>query len=872
MEASEFLQIVESLHADARKRGLFFQSCSDEEIRGRLITVNGQTMTSFGSCSYLGLEFHPALISLVHEAVDRFGTQFASSRGYLSSPWYEEFESTMDRIFDAHVVTVQTTTLAHQAMFDVFLTEKDALVMDHHVHYSVQRASVLARAVGAHVEIVRHDELERAVDLVRKLAKKHKTVWFATDGVTSMYGDLAPVDIIQKLLDAAPNVRVYVDDAHGMSWAGKYGRGSFLSRMPQTDRMVIATSLSKAFAAGGSALVFKSKEEAERVRMCGGPMVFSGPLQPPLLGAALGSARLHLTDELVQLQAVLQERVRYCNKLLKDAEMPLLVDNDAPIRFIRLGLPRVASEVASRLAKDGYYANVSMFPSVPMKRGGLRLGITATHSKQDIEGLVAALSRRVPEVLKEEGMTREDLDALFSNSVVRTNGVQRKPASYVNMLLHDAAGRTTGAAPADWARTGLDCDPQTLTVQHMRTIRDVPRDVWDAALGSAGCCSWEAMAAEERIFRNQERPEHNWEFHYVLVRDPQGTLVCATFFTTGLQKDDFLMRAEVSKAVEQRRLTEPYFLTSRSVTMGSGLSEGNHLYVNRSGPWRAALQRAMEVGSKVYEETHADILVMRDLPGDDPEMDEHVRSLGLIKVPNMESHILDIGWREPQGLLASIENRKKRAQVREIMGNSQSYSVQVYGAGLGNAHLLPPEHVDQLHALYQNVARTKLRFNAFELPRNMLHQLLESPAWEFGVLHLKDESGRLVEDRAVAFWGAHRHAEHYAMLFCGLDYRYVKLHGAYRQCTYQAILRAAQVGARTMHMGMDAEVEKKRFGARAHSTCLYVQAREDYNAAILQQIVAEVGIGAQEKPPVVVSQPTPSPSRNGMINGNTGAH
>ena len=121
--------------------------------------------------------------------------------------------------------------------------------------------------------------------------------------------------------------------------------------MALKERVIVATSLAKAFGCGGGLLVFRDQRERERVRMCGGTLLFSGPLQPPMLGAALASARLHLTGELVALQDRLRERVLYTNHTMRAAGLPLLVDNDVPIRFIRLGLPRVANEVAERAAE-----------------------------------------------------------------------------------------------------------------------------------------------------------------------------------------------------------------------------------------------------------------------------------------------------------------------------------------------------------------------------------------------------------------------------------------------------------------------------------------------------------------------------------------
>src|SRR5581483_8385568 len=107
-----------------------------------------------------------------------------------------------------------------------------------------------------------------------------------------------------------------------------------------------------------------------------GPMVFSGPLPPPMLGAALASARLHLSREIVSRQRALRRRVDLCNALLRGHGLPLLVENESPIFFVVLGSPRAALKVAGRMLGEGCYVTVSMYPAVPMKRAGIRLSLT----------------------------------------------------------------------------------------------------------------------------------------------------------------------------------------------------------------------------------------------------------------------------------------------------------------------------------------------------------------------------------------------------------------------------------------------------------------------------------------------------------------
>ena len=77
------------------------------------------------------------------------------------------------------------------------------------------------------------------------------------------------------------------------------------------------------------------------------------------------------------------------------------------------------------------------------------------------------------------------------------------------------------------------------------------------------------------------------------MRDRAGKAVLATFFTAALWKDDMLASAEVSELVEARRAEDPYYLTSTTFAMGSLLTEGDHLYLNRNADWKGALDLLM---------------------------------------------------------------------------------------------------------------------------------------------------------------------------------------------------------------------------------------------------------------------------------------
>ncbi|HEY0019238.1 MAG TPA: bifunctional aminotransferase class I/II-fold pyridoxal phosphate-dependent enzyme/GNAT family N-acetyltransferase [Longimicrobium sp.] len=831
MNASEHISIVEGIHREARDRGVLFQIADDQPLQGRTIRLNGRDLVTFGSCSYLGLEFHPALVQGVMNAVRRYGTQFSQSRGYASAPPYAELEEMLSAVFGGYALVAPSTTQGHQMVLPTLATEKDAILVDNQAHRSVQVAATLAQANGTRVETIRHRELDaRLLETVARLARTHRTVWFAIDGIFSMYGDFAPLGLLRQAMALAPNLRLYVDDAHGMSWAGEHGRGWFLSRFPMSERVVLGTSLVKAFAAGGGAFVFGSAEERERVRLCGGPYVFSGPLQPPMLGAALGSARVHLSDEIGGLQRTFAARAALMNTLLREHGLPLLVRNEGPIFFLRLGRAEAAMTVAQRMMDEGWHVTISTFPSVPQRRAGIRLAVTALHTPAEIRGVVEALARHVPRALAEHGVSRDELDDLYRDAV---------PAEAWG-------GPALGAAAPAAAPRPVDSPlPAGWRVEVADSIGQVERAEWDACMAGRGASSWEALRTAEALFgAHQPGREHRWRFRYVTVRREDGTPAAATYFSRCLHKDDMFSEPRVSAEVERRRREgDPYLLSSDVVTLGSYFSEGDHLFLDRADPaWPAALGAVHAEAMRAAAEWGASGVVLRDLRGDDGEMDAWMGARDFVKVPLMSSYRLDA--RRTEEAVAAKASKRTRRFLRELADASAPYRVQVWSVEAGAPE--DGEMAAHLHRLYLQVAERGLRINTFPLPESVVPALLASPAWEVVALTLDASAGGPGDGRPVAWFAGHRGGGHYAVFMCGVDYAYVAgtQTGAYRQLLLQMTRRARELGAHTLHLGMDAETEKQRFGAVAHSTCAYVLALEHDSGDQLQAVATSVGLGA----------------------------
>ncbi|HEY2697886.1 MAG TPA: aminotransferase class I/II-fold pyridoxal phosphate-dependent enzyme [Pseudonocardiaceae bacterium] len=376
--------------------GVLMRAAEDDVLDGRTIRLDGKPRLNFASCGYLGLELDPRLREAACAAVIRYGTQFSSSRAYLEAPAYPLVEQLLGEMFGGHALLAPSTTLGHHIALPVLIDEEDAVLVDAQVHHSVQSVLPPVRELGADVEMLPHNNMRLLERKIERAAPTHRKVWYLADGVYSMFGDPAPVPELAALLDRHEQLHLYMDDSHGIGWSGRHGHGPTSDMLAGHDRVIVIGSLNKSFAGAGAALVLPTAELKQRMRVLGGPSIFSGPIQPPMLGALLASARIHLSPELDERQTALRERIELCTNLMREFDLPLASDAPTPICHVTVGLPEAATEVVRRLFDDGIYTSLAVFPAVPVKKAGLRITLTLHNTPDDIRTLVHALARHLP--------------------------------------------------------------------------------------------------------------------------------------------------------------------------------------------------------------------------------------------------------------------------------------------------------------------------------------------------------------------------------------------------------------------------------------------------------------------------------------------
>lgn len=793
---NQFVSTVDECLGNAVKQGIFHLNTTSDPFDGRCITVNEhQKVLNFGSCSYLGLEMDERLKQGAIDAVLKYGAQFSSSRAFLSCGLYKELESLFSEMFAAHCLVAGTTTLAHLSAIPVLVADNDAVILDHQVHGSVQNSVQLLKPRGVRVEMIRHNELDALEERIKELTTKHYRIWYMADGVYSMYGDFTPIKKLYALMDKYPQLHVYIDDAHGMSWTGANGTGYITSQVALRPQVYLVTSLAKAFGSGGGVLVFQNPEDMRKVRTSGSSFVFSGPLQPAVLGAGIASAKIHLSPEIYSLQEALKEKLNYCDRLIIEKKLPYVFSSGSPIFYIGLGIPAMGYTMVKRLINEGFYVDIGIFPGVPLKRTGLRLAINNHMSLGDIRQVIEAIERCYPEALAEEQQSIGEIGKYF-----------RMDFSYAQHL--DKLRNTQEQKPV---------------LTHYSSIRDIEKNTWNSVLGDRGNFDWEGCCFLEEVFHDQPEAENNWRFHYYLVYE-QEKLILATFVTELLHKDDMLSPESVSQQIEEERKENPYYMTSKVMMMGSLLTEGEHLYLDRkSEQWKAAMDLFIRDVQNRQEACGASAIYLRDLAADDQELKTYLLDRGFAKSDMPDSWIIeDLNWNTEDELLGTLSYRSRKHVRQHVLKHHDKFTVKI-NEGTHDA-------VEQWKTLYKAVKQKNLKLNTFELPGNIFEACISNPNWEIIELYFTEEGTEKVL-AAVVF--VYLNGRNYCPVYLGINYDLNKEYSVYRQVLYQLILRAKQLNSKKICLGMEASEEKRKFSATQKRHFVFIQSNENYSLAKL---------------------------------------
>lgn len=790
---NDIIDTINDIVKQAKDREIIHLGFDAERWDGRKMPIGERELLNFGTCGYLGLETHPSVVERSMEFTKNYGTQFSISRAYVTSKINKILEEQMSSIFDGcKTITFSSTTLAHVAVLPIIVSPSDAIILDQQAHVSMQNAAQLMAPKGVPIEMIRHSNLDMLERKIQGLRDKCDRIWYVIDGVYSMYGDIAPLEELNQLAEKYSQLHFYVDDAHGMSWTGTNGSGRVFDQFRQNEKTLLVTTMAKGFGSVGGLVVFPNTTWYDRVYIHGGPLAYSHPIPPSVIGASSASAEIHLTEELTILQGQLGEKIQYCNELLAGAGFPVMSNPTTPIYFVGTGQPNVGYNLNKRMLNDGFYVNIGMFPAVSVKNTGLRFTITNHIEIEDIKHFVNALSYHYPKALEEEGKTIGEVRKAFKlKELVRSKEVEK----------------------------GI-----SLRLERYHSIRGIRKSLWDKLFFGKGNFDWEAMLMIESSFSENKKEEENWQFYYVLIFDERDELILATFLSSGLFKDDLVSPIHVSKVIEDKREQgDPYYLCSKTLTMGSLFSEGEHLQINRTGKqWKKAVKVFLTEVQKISHEIKANSIVFRDFYEEDGELFELFYSSGLFRIELPSSNILcDLKKVDTGGFIASLSTRSRRHFRNDILKFMDRFDVSV-------SSKLKRSDLKVVYELYRNVGSNNLGLNIFPYPFKLIENINNHSDWEFIKIELSE--------KLVAVGCCFISGKDYFPILVGLDYEVNRSHRVYKQMLFQVVQRAMDLSCETVHFGFSADMEKKKLGSKQFRNIGFMEIKDNFNFEVISNI------------------------------------
>ncbi|NQY01408.1 MAG: hypothetical protein HRT70_09860 [Flavobacteriaceae bacterium] len=358
-------------------------------------------------------------------------------------------------------------------------------------------------------------------------------------------------------------------------------------------------------------------------------------------------------------------------------------------------------------------------------------------------------------------------------------------------------------------------------------MQNVDQKGWDIIFGDRGSFDVQGLLALEQIFSDQPQKEHNWKFHYFMIKDKAGKVVLATFFTETWWKDDMLAHEAVSAQIEEKRQDNPYYLTSKVIMMGSLLTEGPHLYINREHLfWKQSLMLMLNKVWKLQKTESINNLVLRDFLESDKEMEDFFIEQGFMKLLLPDSHKIDNLINNEQEYFKNLPKPKRYHVKKHVFNKEHLLNMSFFDASLDSSDI----NEEELYQLYLQVAGQNFEINTFLLPRNIFSSIAQHPQWEL-IIGRESETNEIVS--VVASFKSEKS---YFPTFIGLDYQFVVSHGVYRQNLWNFITRAISLGKKHLFMGFGAPLEKRRVGAKASRVCSYVQLDEMYQQDVINNV------------------------------------
>lgn len=344
-----------------------------------IIDLNKKQVVNLSSNNYLGLATDERLKKAAIDAVNKYGVGSGSVRTIVGNQdLLEELEIILAEFKGEEAVTCfQSGLNCNIGVIQAIVDRGDLIISDELNHASIIDGIKLSKADKA---IYKHSNMEHLEMILQEKRELYENVIIITDGVFSMDGDIAKLPEIVELADKYQCL-TYVDDAHGSGVLGRSGRGTVDHFHLHGKVDFVIGTLSKAIGVIGG-YVASSKVVKEYLLHRGRPLLFSTALPPSATAATIEAVKILMeTDELTMK---LWKNAKYFKEKIASLGFDI-GHSETPITPVMVGDEAKTMKFSKMLLDENVFVSPIVFPTVPTGTGRLRVMISASHTKEDLD-------------------------------------------------------------------------------------------------------------------------------------------------------------------------------------------------------------------------------------------------------------------------------------------------------------------------------------------------------------------------------------------------------------------------------------------------------------------------------------------------------
>ena len=362
-----------------KKAGLLREPVEITKREGKYIFLNNKKIINFSSNDYLGLGTSEELKKKVAENFLTYGTSSSSSRlvsGNYSliskaEKEYAQFFGYDDALF------FPSGYQANIAILSALFNQKDSIIFDKHIHASSVKGLKLSSAAFYGYN---HNQMEHLEKRLKKTEKNISAV--ITESLFSMDGDFLNVSGFKKLKKEYGFFSI-IDEAHAFGAMGKNGAG-----IARDVSDIAVGTFGKALGLFG-AFVLLPKGAKKFLFNFSSPLIYT---------TALPEAHAFSAIDILSIIKKSGNKRKYLSQISKFMKESLQsegfnVSGDAHILAVFMGEESKAAYVSNSLLEKNIFVLPARYPTVPMGKAILRIGMTSMHTEDDVKYFVEQIKK-----------------------------------------------------------------------------------------------------------------------------------------------------------------------------------------------------------------------------------------------------------------------------------------------------------------------------------------------------------------------------------------------------------------------------------------------------------------------------------------------